>query len=112
MNLYHGGSLDKLARATDLQKDHRYRAGLSIKALAEVIAEADPSDAAAVKEMLNSFLRALAAHDDMVESGRPQEAAERLAEETNRILNERALAAAMRSSLRKGYAPQDFWRRR
>jgi hypothetical protein len=36
MNLYHGGSLDKLARPADLQKDHRYRAGLSIKALAEI----------------------------------------------------------------------------
>jgi hypothetical protein len=111
MNLYHGGGLDKLAKPADLRKDHRYRAGLSIKALAEVIAEADPGNAAAVKEMLNSFLRALAAHDDAVEAGRPQEAAERLARETDRILNERALAAAMKSSLAKGYAPQDFWRR-
>jgi hypothetical protein len=111
MNLYHGGTLDKLAKPADLQKDHRYRAGLSIKALAE-IAEADPGNAAAaVKEMLNSFLRALAAHDDVVQAGRPQEAAERLAEETDRIVRERALAAAVKTSLQKGFTPQDFWRR-
>jgi len=73
--------------------------------------EADPDNAAAVKEMLNSFLRALAAHDDVVQAGRPQEAAERLARETDRILNERALAAAVKSSLAKGYAPLDFFRR-
>jgi hypothetical protein len=111
VNLYHGGTLDKLAKPADLQKDHRYRAGLSIKALAEVIAEADPSDAAAVKEMLNSFLRALAAHDDVVQAGRPQEAAERLARETDRILNERALAAAVKSSLQKGFTPRQFFNR-
>jgi hypothetical protein len=111
MNLAHAGNLNKLARATDLQKDHRYRAGLSIKALAEIIAEADPDNAAAVKEMLNSFLRALAAHDDVVQAGRPQEAAERLAQETDRIVRERALAAAVKTSLQKGFTPQDFWRR-
>jgi hypothetical protein len=111
MNLYHGGALDKLAKPADLQKDHRYRAGLSIKALAEIIAEADPDNAAAVKEMLNSFLRALAAHDDVVQAGRPQEAAERLASETDRIIRERALAAAVKSSLRKGMSPHQFWHR-
>jgi hypothetical protein len=55
MNLAHAGNLNKLARATDLQKDHRYRAGLSIKALAEIIAEADPDNAAAVHEMLHAL---------------------------------------------------------
>src|ERR1700758_4699702 len=97
MNLYHG-NLDKLARPTDLQKDHRYRAGLSIKALGEVIAEADPKNAEAIRAMLDSFYRALADHDHLVEEGRAQEAAERLTQETDRILNERALAAAMKSS--------------
>jgi hypothetical protein len=47
----------------------------------------------------------------VVQAGRPQEAAERLARETDRILNERALAAAVKSSLAKGYAPLDFFRR-
>jgi len=121
MNLYHGGTLDKLAKPADLldklakpadlQKDHRYRAGLSIKALAEIIAEADPDNAAAVREMLHAFLRALASHDHDVSEGQPQRAAERLAQETDRIIRERALAAAVKSSLAKGMNPHDFWRR-
>jgi phage terminase Nu1 subunit (DNA packaging protein) len=113
MNLIHGtsGSLDKLQRGGDLQKDHCHRAGLAIRDLASVIVEADPNNAEAVKQMLAQFLRALAAHDATVEDGRPQEAAERLARETDRIIRERALAASLKSSLQKGYAPQDFFRR-
>jgi hypothetical protein len=110
MNFYHD-KLAGLAKPTGLQKDHRYRAGLHIKALAEVIAEADPKNAAAVREMLDAFLRALAEHDAVVEDGRPQEAAERLAQETERIIRERALAAAMKSSLRRGQTPHEFLNR-
>jgi hypothetical protein len=110
MNMYHG-SLDKLQRPADLQKDHRYRAGLSIKALAEIIAEADPGNAEAVHEMMRAFLRALASYDHDVSEGQPQRAAERLAQETDRIVRERALAAAVKTSLQKGYSAPDFFRR-
>jgi hypothetical protein len=111
MNLAHAGNLNKLARATDLQKDHRYRAGLSIKALAEIIAEADPDNAAAVREMLHAFLRAVASHDHDVSEGQPQRAAERLGQETDRIIRERALAAAVKTSLQKGFTPHQFLNR-
>jgi hypothetical protein len=47
----------------------------------------------------------------VVQAGRPQEAAERLAQETDRIVRERALATAVKSSLQKGMSPHDFWRR-
>jgi hypothetical protein len=111
MNLYHGGGLDKLAKPADLQKDHRYRARLSIKALAEIIAEADPGNGAAVREMLDAFLRALASHDHDVSEGQPQRAAERLAQETDMIVRERALAAAVKSSLQKGMSSFEFHNR-
>jgi hypothetical protein len=111
MNLAHAGNLNKLARATDLQKDHRYRAGLSIKALAEIIAEADPDNAAAVHEMLHALCARWPAMTIDVSEGQPQRAADRLAQETDRIIRERALAAAVKSSLAKGMSPHDFWRR-
>jgi hypothetical protein len=68
-----------------------------------------PSDAS-LKEMLASFLRALQCYNDAIDKD-PARAAAAFGEAIDTIVRERQLAMAMRSSLRKGYRPQDFFRR-
>jgi hypothetical protein len=69
----------------------------------------NPGDAS-LRQMLESFRRALRAYDDSVDAS-PREAARRFAEQIDNIIRERALGQAMKSSLRKGMTPFDFWHR-
>jgi len=70
---------------------------------------AAPADAG-LQAALNAFTRALAQYHGAVISS-PEAAARQLSREIDAILNQRALGQAMKSSLRKGMIPFDFWHR-
>jgi hypothetical protein len=114
MNQLRYGTLDKVMQPADLRKekprddDLRAAVGHALQSLQAAIVAA-PADAG-LQEALNAFTRALAQYHGAVNSS-PEAAARVFARELDRIINERALAAAMKSSLQKGYAPPDFFRR-
>jgi hypothetical protein len=74
--------------------------------LSAVITE-HPADAS-LQEMLRSFLRALGNYDAETDKAK---AAAAFGEEIDRIIRERSLALAVKSSLRKGMSPHEFWNR-
>jgi hypothetical protein len=106
--------LDKLARSGDLRKekprddDLRNAVGRALQSLQQAITAA-PRDAG-LQEVLNTFLRALSAYNATVDES-PAAAARVFARELDRIINERALGQAMKSSLQKGMSPHQFWNR-
>jgi hypothetical protein len=114
MNLAHSRNSNKLVRTGDLRKekprddDLRAAVGHALQSLQAAIVAA-PADAG-LQAALNAFTRALAQYHGAVNSS-PEAAARVFARELDRIISERALGQAMKSSLAKGYAPQDFWRR-
>jgi hypothetical protein len=115
MNSIQYGTLDKLAKPADLRKaGTRQSDNLSdaarraLQAISDAIVES-PDDAS-LREMLRQFLRALGGFNAHVDYS-PKEAARRFGQEIDDIVRARQLAMAMKSSLQKGYTPQDFFRR-
>jgi hypothetical protein len=114
MNQLRYGTLDKVMQPGDLRKqaerDDELRAavGHALQSLQAAIVAA-PADAG-LQEALNAFTRALAQYHGAVNSS-PEAAARVFARELDRIINERALAAAVKSSLAKGMSPREFWSR-
>jgi hypothetical protein len=115
MNQLQFGTLGKIVGPSDLLKAGTRQsdnlsdaAGRALQAISDAITES-PEDAS-LREMLRQFLRALGGFNAHVDYS-PKEAARRFGEEIDAIVRERQLAQAMKSSLRKGYAPQDFFRR-
>jgi hypothetical protein len=84
------------------------QAGRALQYLSAVITE-HPSDAG-LKEMLSAFLRALSAYTETIDTS-PAEAARRFGQSISEIVRQRQLGQALRSSLAKGYRPEDFFRR-
>jgi hypothetical protein len=114
MNQLRYGTLDKVMQTGDLKKqaerddDLRFTVGRALQSLQPAITAA-PRDAG-LQEVLNSFLRALSTYNASVDES-PAAAARVFARELDRLIQERQLGQAMKSSLSKGYAPGDFWRR-
>jgi hypothetical protein len=101
--IMHTGNLHKETRQADNLSDAAARALQSISA---VVTE-HPSDAS-LQEMLRSFLRALGNYDAETDKAK---AAAAFGEEIHRIIRERSLALAVKSSLGKGMSPHEFWNR-
>jgi hypothetical protein len=112
--IQYGGALDKLARTGDLRKETRQSdnltdaAGRALQSIRQAIVESP--NAAGLREMLSSFLRALSAYNDGVDKS-PEEAARRFGQEIDRIVRERQFGRAVQTSLRKGMSPAEFVRR-
>jgi hypothetical protein len=106
--------MDKLQRAGALCKETRQGDSLSdaaaraLQTISQVVVE-NPNDPN-LKNLLESFRRALQAYDDGIDTN-PAEAARQFGREIDRIIRERSLAMAVRSSLEKGMSPFDFWKR-
>jgi hypothetical protein len=84
------------------------QAGRALQYLSAVIVEY-PNDAS-LKQMLDSFLRALSRYTATINED-PASAARRFGEEIENIIHERQMGQAMRSSLQKGMSAFEFWKR-
>jgi hypothetical protein len=106
MNLYHGGSLDKLQRGGDLQKAGTPQSdtfSAALRSIREIVIEAGEDES--MRELLSRFRRALLEHETALDRSR---AAREFGLAIDRILVDRQLGRAVQSSLQKG---KDFWRR-
>jgi hypothetical protein len=107
--IINGSMLDHVAGKVRAQSGNLSDAAArALQGLRQAIVE-NPADAS-LRQMLDSFARALRAYNDGIDKD-PARAAAQFGEEIDRIVADRQVARSLKASLSKGMSPADFWRR-
>jgi hypothetical protein len=112
--IQYGNAFHKLELAGDLRKATQQSdnltdaVGRALQTIHQAIAAA-PADAS-LQQMLNMFLRALATYNSAIDAN-PAAAARQFGREIDRIIRDRGLGMAVKSSLQKAMSAHKFWNR-